>query len=146
MAGVYAAQEGLEDALGANELTPSDATEAMSQAASDIRGVAEEYREGANNIEEGFGHSTAQSDEMNEKADDLDGYADELENLTFDDADEYEELEAEAGELPHLGEDEVRLGEIEERQEEIRDAMRAEAEEAIGVECLIIVEEITHAY
>ncbi len=129
MAGVYAAQENLADAM-LGDFSPNDLLNSLQEAAGEVRGVGEEYREGATNIEDGFGHSTEQSQEMTEKADALDEYADALEAVTFDEADEYDELEDEAEKLD--GEDEVRLEEIEARQTEIREEAQSEAENAIS--------------
>jgi chromosome segregation ATPase len=52
-----------------------DAAATGKECAETIQGVAEEYRESAEAIEEGFGHSTYQSDELNEKADEIEDYA-----------------------------------------------------------------------
>ena len=49
-----------------------DVTDALGNAAQAVRDIAEEKRESASNIEEGFQHSTYQSDELNEQADSLD--------------------------------------------------------------------------
>jgi hypothetical protein len=70
---------GYDDAvLGADdESTVTDALESM---ANEVRELAEEKRESATNIEEGFGHPTSQSEELEQVAEDLEGWADELEN------------------------------------------------------------------
>jgi len=128
MAGVYSAQESLADAM-LGEFTPNDLLNSLQEAAEEVRGVGEEYREGAENIEQGFGHETEQSMEMAEKAEALETYATGLEEVTFDDADEYDELEDEAGKLD--GEDEERLEAIEARQSEIREESESTAQEAI---------------
>jgi len=67
---------------------PSDSYESLedaqawaSEKAEEIRGLAEEKRESASNIEEGFGHETYQSAELNEIADNLEQWADDLENI-----------------------------------------------------------------
>lgn len=62
-----------------------DVTAILSEAAEAIREVAEEKRESASNIEEGFGHSTYQSDELNEQADSLDSWADKVESADVPD-------------------------------------------------------------
>ena len=59
--------------------------------AEEIRGLAEEKRESASNIEEGFGHETEQSTELNDIADQLDGWADEVEQADIPEAPEPEE-------------------------------------------------------
>ena len=130
MAGVYAAQESLADAM-AGDFTPNDLLNSLQEAAETVRGVGEEHREGATAIEDGFGHETSQSGEMNEKADALDEYADALEGVSIDDADEYDDLETEAGETDE-DEDEDRLEEIVARQREIRDDAEAQANDAIA--------------
>lgn len=85
MAGVYAMQEEFDvsGCQNADELT-----EAATEAAQAVRDVAEEYREAATNIEEGFGHPVAASEELNEKADELEAWADEIEGWQPDDAPE----------------------------------------------------------
>lgn len=56
-----------------------DVTDALLNMAEEIRSLAEEKREGAANIEDGFGHSTYQSEELEQVADDLDSWADDVE-------------------------------------------------------------------
>ena len=56
-------------------------TSHMAEAAEAIRELAEEKREAAQNIEDGFGHATYQSDDLNQIADDLDGWADDVESM-----------------------------------------------------------------
>jgi hypothetical protein len=46
-----------------------------------VREAAELWRESASNIEDGFGHSTSASDEMNDHADIYDGVADEVDQV-----------------------------------------------------------------
>jgi rubrerythrin len=78
-----------EDAvLGADEeSTVQDALQAM---ADEVRDLAEQRRESASNIEEGFGHATYQSEELEQQAEDLDGWADELENADVPALSDYE--------------------------------------------------------
>jgi hypothetical protein len=80
MAGVYAAQEGFDDSMPAwdPETGIHYIRDILESAADDIRSVAEEYRESQQNIEQGFGHSTYQSDELGEKADELEAWADQV--------------------------------------------------------------------
>ena len=69
------AQEMVEDAMS----TGKEALhEALTSAAEQVREVGEEYRESAQNIEDGFGHRTQQCDDLDEKADEVDAWADEL--------------------------------------------------------------------
>jgi uncharacterized phage infection (PIP) family protein YhgE len=128
MAGVYAANESVEDAieainkdlgdnpkLGIDEdhftSAQSDLSSALNEAAESVREVAEEYREGASNIEDGFGHSTSTSDDMSEKADELDSYADTLESAAGDvDNVSYEAPEVEDKEEPETEEDDAPEG------------------------------------
>lgn len=83
MAGVYAAQE-----QAADQIADCDNEDALQELASDlasqIREVADEYRESADNMVDGFGHETYVSDALVEKADELEGWADEIENLDFE--------------------------------------------------------------
>jgi DnaJ-class molecular chaperone len=44
-----------------------------------VRDLAEEKRESAQNIENGFGHPTYQSEELTQQADDLETWADDIE-------------------------------------------------------------------
>lgn len=81
MAGVYAAQEEFSDFIGS--WNPDDGIDAVRDAlnncAEQVRSVGEEYRESASNIEEGFGHPTYMSEELEQKADELESWADEIE-------------------------------------------------------------------
>jgi len=61
----------------------------LEDAAQQIRDLADEKREGADNIVEGFGHETSQSEELVQVADDLEGWADDLESTTLPEADEH---------------------------------------------------------
>lgn len=79
MRGIYAAQEAFDDESGSWE-HETDVQASLEAFAEAVREVAEEYRESATNIEDGFGHATYVSDELNEKADALDGWADEVES------------------------------------------------------------------
>lgn len=72
-----------------------DADSALTDAADAVRGIAEEKRESAQSIEDGFQHATSQSDELNEIADSLDSWADDIENATVPDFPEPEEEDCE---------------------------------------------------
>lgn len=65
--------------------TADDATELLEGIASDIRELAEEKRESASNIEDGFGHPTTASEELNETADTLESWADDIESTDVED-------------------------------------------------------------
>lgn len=62
--------------------SPDDVTAALQAAAEAIRELAEEKRESASSIEDGFGHATYQSEELEQTADDLESWADEIENVS----------------------------------------------------------------
>lgn len=74
---------------------PDSITSALSSAADSIREIAEEKRESASNIEEGFGHSTSMSEELESVADELDSWADEVEQADIPDLPEPEEQDCE---------------------------------------------------
>lgn len=69
--------------------TVEDAEAVAQEAAEAIRELAEQKRESAGNIEDGFGHATYQSEELEQQADDLDSWADEVEAIDFPDQDDY---------------------------------------------------------
>lgn len=71
--------------------------------ASAIRELAKEKRESATNIEEGFGHPTSQSDELNQTADDLDGWADDIDGFELNDRPEQEDHTRPCGECAGTG-------------------------------------------
>lgn len=75
--------------------TPEDVTSALESAAGSIREIAEEKRTSASNIEEGFGHETEKSAELNTIADDLDGWADDVEAAEVPELPEPEETDCE---------------------------------------------------
>jgi hypothetical protein len=72
-----------------------DAAQWAADKAGEIRELAEEKRESASNIEDGFGHATYQSDELNETADNLEQWADDLENVDLPEYPEAEEQDCE---------------------------------------------------
>jgi hypothetical protein len=92
MSGIYAAQERLDDELQSVE-DYDGLVDLASSLADEIRDVANLYNESADNMEEGFGHSTYQSDELREKGESLESWADEVEGTDFEefDEDEFEE-------------------------------------------------------
>lgn len=55
-----------------------DVQSALDDAASEIESIAEEKREGASNIEDGFGHATTASEELEEIAGQLEDWAEEI--------------------------------------------------------------------
>jgi hypothetical protein len=73
-------QAGFEESFNVEDITAADeVTDQLSSLAEEIRELAQEKEEGADNIENGFGHATSQSDELREVADGLNGWADEVE-------------------------------------------------------------------
>ena len=89
MAGVYAAVESFQEVMASwsPEDGASDLEGALDELASEVEQVADEYEESANNIVDGFGHETTQSDELQEKADSLRDWADEVRSA-YQDIDE----------------------------------------------------------
>ena len=81
--------------------------------AQEIRDLAEEKRESSNNIEEGFGHPTYQSEELSQQADDLDSWADDVENVDLPEFPEFLENDTDSDETEEKGEAE----EVEEAEE-----------------------------
>ena len=109
-------------------------TEAMQDFASTVRDVGDGYIESADNIEDGFGHATMQSDELREKGEALTDWADELENWEpseeepQDDDDEFAAVDPETGEQTG----EVDQDAFDEKHQEWLDMVIAEADEAMG--------------
>ena len=66
------------DAISSAE-SLDDIKNALEEAAGEIRSLADEAEEGANNIEDGFGHETYQSQELREQSESLNSWADECE-------------------------------------------------------------------
>ena len=82
-ASVYATVEDLSDFLAAaNEDTPiEDVRELIEQCKTSAEDAAQEMEEKADNIEEGFGHETMQSDEIREWGASIQEWANELDNI-----------------------------------------------------------------
>lgn len=76
--------------------SPDEVTEMLSGVADEVRNLGEEKREGASNIEEGFGHPTSASEELESIADQLDGWADEIEGVDVPELPEPEEVDCES--------------------------------------------------
>ena len=91
-----------------------DVTDALANAAQAIHDLAEEKRESASNIEEGFQHATYQSEELNEQADSLDSWADDIERADVPNAPEPTWVES--TEVPPTAED------IEDWRSEVQEA------------------------
>ncbi len=100
-----AAMEGLHGDVDGGVLsadsTLEDVQAMLETAADEITNVAEEYRESAANIEDGFGHATEGSEMREQYAEELDSFADEVRDLSIDeppaleDTDEDEDIEDE---------------------------------------------------
>lgn len=143
------------DALGTPE-SPDDVTAVLEGAAEQVRELAQEKRDSADNIEEGFQHATYQSDELNEIADSLDGWADDIEGTDVPelpepedyDCDEcsgsgqvenpdYDDQAEDSDEAEEIDCDECSgSGQIEadgDPSDEQMDAWREEAQEALGI-------------
>jgi hypothetical protein len=78
-----------------NAETVEEVQEALDDVAAAIKELAEESRETASNIEEGFGHATQQSEDAESRADELDGWAEEIETVDIPDLPEPEEDDCE---------------------------------------------------
>jgi len=96
LATIYAAQESAEEALasvtiGSVEDAP-DVLEQLREIAGDfadqVREASESYNESAQNIEDGFGHPTYQSEELQEKGESVEQWADEAADVNLTDFDE----------------------------------------------------------
>jgi hypothetical protein len=68
-----------------------DVQSALDSAAEQIKEIAEEKRESASNIEEGFGHPTQASEDLENIADELESWADEIESADIPDLPEPED-------------------------------------------------------
>jgi len=95
LATIYAAQEDAEASMA--NLAVSSVGETV-EVAEQLQEIAEtfseaimeaneSYTESADNIEEGFGHETYQSEELREKAEAVESWADEVSSFTVDDYD-----------------------------------------------------------
>lgn len=73
--------------------SPEDVTALLEQVAEDIRALAEEKRESASNIEDGFGHTTSQSEELESIADELETWADDVEQTEVPELPEPEDVD-----------------------------------------------------
>jgi hypothetical protein len=74
------------------DMTTEDGVQgALDDAANAIREIVGEKRDAADNIEQGFGHPTTQSEELEQLADDLESWADDIEAATIPEVPEPEE-------------------------------------------------------
>lgn len=95
---VYAAQENFDDAVSAGFDSIEDLTEAVHEVGESYKEAAEAARESATNIEDGFGHSTYQSDELNERADSIESAGETLCDWEPDDTFDEDDAQTEAEE------------------------------------------------
>lgn len=125
LSAIQAARESIEDAVASFRSDHDfDALHsALEDAAESVREVAEEYRESAQNIEDGFGHSTSQSDELNERGDAVEAGADHIDDV----ASRLEEFDEDAEENETDDDREA-------RREEWAEAVADEADEAAEFE------------
>ena len=79
----------------ADVTTADDVSDVLQTAADAARELAEEKRESASNIEDGFGHSTTQSEELTDLADQLEDWASTLEGATIPDYPDPADVECE---------------------------------------------------
>jgi hypothetical protein len=102
MSAAYAAGEALEEAIDGASCV-QDLVDALEEAASEIRSVAEEYEE-ASQAETGNGNRVPNADEMEEKAQGLNDWADSLENDQSEieglDASQYADMDIDITVLP----------------------------------------------
>lgn len=73
--------------------SPEDVTSVLEWVADEVRGLVEEKRESASNIEDGFGHPTSQSEELEGIADELESWADDIENADVPELPDPEEVD-----------------------------------------------------
>lgn len=76
-----------EDMAGVE--SEDDVTAALEEAADQARELAEEKRESAENIRDGFGHDTYQSEELDEVADNIESWADDIANTSVPDVGDF---------------------------------------------------------
>ena len=79
---VYAAVESVEDSLESRDR--DEVVEALNDAADEVREVAEEYGESADNMESAFPNGSPTIEECREKQENLEAFADELEGAASD--------------------------------------------------------------
>lgn len=133
-AAAYDVQDEIDDLAGGVDFDPGELQSALENAADTVESdCAEALRDSASNIVDGFGHDTAQSDELNERADAFDDWeralrdaAAEVEGLIA----EFEEVNEDAA-REHLGDDADEEA-IEDWQETERERIREEMREAAG--------------
>lgn len=94
-AALMQAEAEAEQALSAEFSDAADLESIMSDFASTVRDIAQEFIDSADNIESGFGTATYQSDELRERGENLESAADELESVDFEDPPERDDFTGE---------------------------------------------------
>lgn len=128
LSALYAIQETIEDWIESSandEFTLDDAKAVMDEAGDAAEEVASQYEESASSIEDGFGHSTYQSEEMTEYAEQCNDWASTLHDA-LDSVDELDEDEEDEDE-PLT--DEQKAAKIDEWRQEVLSAMQDAANE-----------------
>lgn len=120
---VSPAQTAVED--GKANQDPEAVRSALEEAAQGIRELAEEKTEGAENMEEGFGHETEQSMELRDQGEQLEQWADEIESAEVPDFPDDPEGEQECSECGGSGE-------VDEPETEDADGDTVECSECAG--------------
>lgn len=82
------------DAIASAE-SEDDVHDALNTTAEAVRDIATEKQDSAQNIEDGFGHATSQSEELTDIADQLEGWADEIEQADVPEFPDGEDAECE---------------------------------------------------
>lgn len=88
LAAIEDAEAGIDRWLSLATTDLSDLQTTANEAAEAVREVSEMFLEGQQNIEDGFQHSTSQSDEMGERGEALEESASNLESLSLEEWDE----------------------------------------------------------
>lgn len=110
-----------------------DAQSALNDFAAVVREVAASYGESADNIEDGFGHATYQSEELREQQESLERWAEELESVSFSVSDEPEGCEDhEEGNVVHSDEDDC--DGCDEKRQEWMDELHSEVDDLVNQE------------
>lgn len=137
LAAIYGAQESASDDIASWDGDNIEDLRGILQACAEgIREGAEAWRESAQNIEDGFGHATFQSDELNEKADTVESSADDVEQTDLEEWDEDEainDIKLELGITDEATDEQAAkvADELEVRKADWADAQRDRAQEAV---------------
>ena len=141
---IYSGQEAAEDTLaaGGNDLSLTDIADAVRGYAEALREASESYGESADNMEDGFGHETQQSEEIREKAsecesvaDTVEGTADDIEGMDDPDAEEDEfadDYEGETDEDDKPVDADEWAEHVQAKRDERREAAMDAANDALG--------------